>query len=85
MTTDSTSDTHAFYEYLGARLKNGGAEGSPEALVQEWRMQQGEFEATETGLREAIADMEAGDHGRPLKEVAEEIRRKHGFSSTNDA
>ncbi len=85
MTTDSTSDSHAFYDYLGSRLQDGRAEESPEALVQEWRMQQGEFEATEAGLREAIADMEAGDHGRPLNEVAEEIRRKHGFSATNDA
>ena len=85
MATDSTSDSHAFYAYLGSRLQDGKAEESPEALVQEWRMQQGEFEATEAGLREAIADMEAGDRGRPLNEVAEEIRKKHGFSSTNDA
>lgn len=85
MATDSTSDSHAFYDYLGSRLQDGRAEESPEALVQEWRMQQGEFEATEAALREAIADMEAGDNGRPLNEVAEEIRRKHGFSSTNDA
>lgn len=30
-------------------------------------------------IREGLADMEAG-RTRPLREVAEEIRRKHGFT-----
>jgi hypothetical protein len=44
-------------------------------------MRQAEMDATVTDLREAIAEMEAGDQGRPLAEVAEEIRREHNFSS----
>jgi len=83
MSADSISESHAFYEYLGTRLQAGGVEQTPEALVQEWRLRQAEFDATAVGLREAIADMEAGDRGRPLDEVAEEIRREHKFSSTN--
>jgi len=30
-------------------------------------------------IREAIADMEAGDRGRPFDEFVEESRRKHGI------
>jgi len=32
-------------------------------------------------LREAMSDMEAGDTGRLLKEVAEEIRNRHEWTS----
>ena len=35
---------------------------------------------TSIGLRAAISDMEAGDQGRPLSEVADEIRKQHQFS-----
>ena len=31
-------------------------------------------------VSDAIRDMEAGDTGRPLMEVADEIRKKHGWS-----
>jgi putative addiction module CopG family antidote len=30
-------------------------------------------------IREAIAEMEAGDRGRPFDEFVEEFRRKHGI------
>ena len=30
-----------------------------------------------TAIRDAIADMEAGDRGKPFDEFAEEFRRKH--------
>ncbi len=36
---------------------------------------------TTIGLQTAISDMEAGDQGRPLREVVDEIRRQHKFSS----
>ena len=32
-----------------------------------------------TAVNDAIRDMEAGDTGRPLTEVADEIREKHGW------
>ncbi len=32
-------------------------------------------------VNDAIRDMEAGDTGRPLTEVADEIREKHGWST----
>ena len=32
-------------------------------------------------VNDAIRDMEAGDAGRPLTEVADEIREKHGWST----
>ena len=35
-------------------------------------------------IREAIADMEAGDRGRPAVEVIEEMRAKYGLSRTKD-
>ena len=32
-------------------------------------------------VNDAIRDMEDGDTGRPLKEVADEIRARHGWST----
>ena len=31
-------------------------------------------------VEQAVSDMEAGDRGRPLIEVATEIRKKHGWT-----
>jgi hypothetical protein len=30
-------------------------------------------------IREALADMDAGDHGTPLEEFDREFRRRHGL------
>jgi len=84
MSTQEASDSQAFYNFLSAILSNGGVERPPEELVQEWRSQQGEFGETVEGLRAVLADMEAGDSGKPLCEVADEIREKHNFASSSD-
>jgi len=84
MATNSIPDVQAFYLFLGERLDHDRVEESPEELLQEWRALHGELSETAEGLREAIADMEAGDRGRPLHDVADEIRKKHNFSSAHD-
>jgi hypothetical protein len=51
---------------------------SPEELLRQWRLrQQREYDATVKALREAIADMEDGDTGKPFDEFLDEFRQKH--------
>lgn len=84
MATEPTNDAQAFYEFLGQRLGDDGVKKTPEELLHEWRLTQPGFQRSVRDLEEAIADMEAGDRGRPLADVADEIRRKHNFSSSHE-
>lgn len=78
MATDqSTPVTEAelLYQYLGARLRNGGREASVEQLLAEfteYQRQLGKFRAT---LREAEAQSARGE-SKPL-DLEDVIRRGH--------
>ena len=72
------SESAAFYDYFGRSLQNGGRDLPPETILRRWREEK-EYEEACEDIRQGIADMQAG-LGRPLEEVAEEIRRKYGFT-----
>lgn len=80
MSTSIPTEAEAFQTFLAKEIANGGRHKSPEELVQDWRRERQEFDETVAALREAIDDMNAGDHGRPLDEVMRDIRAKHGWS-----
>jgi hypothetical protein len=40
-----------------------------------------ELRASIAAIKEALADMEAGDVGRPVHDVVDELRKKHGLPS----
>jgi hypothetical protein len=77
MSMQSPTELEAFYSFLGDALQRGERETPLEAVVRKWRAER-EFEETCEDIRQGYADMEAG-LGRPLVEVADEIRRKHGI------
>lgn len=77
MPTQLPTDTEAFLVFLANEVKNGGADKSPEELLQLWRA---EHASAIEDIRQSIADLESG-HFRPFAEVDAEIRKKFGFSS----
>jgi hypothetical protein len=79
MNTAPSTEAESFQLFLSKELANGGRHKSPEELVDQWRREQQEFADTVAAVQEAIDDMNAGDPGRPLSEVARDIRKKHGW------
>jgi hypothetical protein len=72
------SDLQRFRDFLNEQLNNGGADLSPEEILDLWRVENplpAELAASVADLKEAIAEMEAGIPGRPAKEVSAEVRR----------
>jgi hypothetical protein len=80
MATESTSEIRAFHQFVGLFLDVEKGKPSPEELVKLWRANEIEQSDAVHALREAIEDMEAGDEGRPLADVARDIRKQFGFS-----
>ena len=74
------TELETFHHFLSEQLATGNKELSPEEFLRLWRAQQRDYDETIEAVKEGVADMEAG-RVRPLRDVAEEIRRKHKSSS----
>ena len=74
------TELETFHQFLSEQLASGNKDLSPEEFLRLWRTRQREHDETIEAVKEGVADMEAG-RTRPLADVAEEIRRKHKFSS----
>ena len=75
MSTQTLTDTEAFYTFLGEQIQNGGREKSPEELLAYWRQRSAQaIEYIEQGER----DWEAGRY-RSIEETDHYIRAKLGF------
>jgi len=79
MSTSTPTEAESFQTFLAKEIANGGRHKSPEELVQDWRRERQEFDETVAALREAIDDMNAGDEGRPVAEVFDDLRREFGW------
>jgi len=81
MATEYLTDAENFQQFLTLQVATTGRNKSPEELLDLWRRRQREQEETLKSIREGIADIEAG-RVYPIAEVADEIRKKHGWSSS---
>jgi hypothetical protein len=77
-----SNELEEFHRFVAEKLAKGEASLSPEAAVDQWR----ELHPTSEDLaedvaavKEALADMVAGDQGIPLAEFDQEFRAKHGL------
>ena len=75
METSTPTDAEAFLSFLAYEVQNGGADKSPEELLQSWRATHAD--AIED-IRQGVRDFEAGRF-RPFEEVDAELRMKFGF------
>lgn len=65
-----------FHRFIGERLTKDAEAMSPEEALDHWRRENpspDDHASNVAAVREAIADMQAGDTGRPAKEVLREI------------
>jgi hypothetical protein len=79
MATERANDLHAFKTVIDEQLISDTVPTVDEVLAR-WDTEnetQEERTATVEALREALADMDAGDTGVPVFEALAELRRKH--------
>jgi hypothetical protein len=80
MTTCMPSELERFHQFLMRELTCGDRLLSPEEVLDRWRADHPvEDDAAETvaALREALADMEAGDRGQSLEDFDRTFRQRH--------
>jgi hypothetical protein len=67
---------------LGEQISNRDSDLTPEECLQLWRAENPtptELHKSVAAVKEALADMEAGDTGKPFDEFVEEFRTKHNI------
>ena len=82
MSTDTNCELSNFHQFIGQQLSSGQVSLSPEEAVELWRLQNRspeEYQADLQAIREALADMEAGDEGVPLDVFRAEFRKRHNL------
>lgn len=80
MATERANDLRAFRDFADAKLSNGGAEPTLDEAIALWDIENApddERDATVEAVKEALADMRAGDKGIPAREFLAEMRRKY--------
>jgi len=83
MAIERANDLHAFRSFVDEQLANGGAELKLDEALARWEFENktdDERSATIRALKEALADMEAGDTGIPAREALAELHRKYHLS-----
>ncbi|MBX9789299.1 MAG: hypothetical protein K2Y37_10320 [Pirellulales bacterium] len=85
MAVDPTTDLERFRDYLSGCLSQGNGL-SPEEALDLWRSDNPSGECISDdveAVRQALADMDAGDKGVPLEEFDREFRKRHGLPSAS--
>jgi hypothetical protein len=80
MSTDANYELQSFHQFIGERLNIGHTSLSPEEALEIWRLQNRspeEFQEDVEAIRQALADMEAGDTGTPVEEFLTEFEKRH--------
>jgi hypothetical protein len=81
MTIDPATEVAQFQQFLADHLQRGECL-SPEEALDLWRVHNPhphESADNVEALRQALADMDAGDRGIPLDEFDREFRRRHNL------
>jgi hypothetical protein len=79
MATERANDLHAFKSFIDQQLAGETVPTVDEVLAR-WDHENetdDERSASVQSLKEALADMDAGDTGMPVREALAQLRRKH--------
>jgi hypothetical protein len=82
MVQRSSEELREFHRFVGTKLQQGGEALSPEDVLDEWRdLVPEDFTPEDSAdairaVREALAQMEAGDRGKPAREILEQLRAR---------
>ena len=80
MATGTQNELSGFHDFPSRKLTSGAVQLSPQEALDLWREEHpgtDDFSNNVGVLREALADMEAGDHGLPLDEFDCKFRQRH--------
>lgn len=80
MSTDTNPELVSFHQFISEQLSAGPPDLSPEEALEVWRLQNRtpeEYATDVQAIREALADMDAGDTGTPVEVFLEEFRKRH--------
>ena len=76
MSQQVVTDLLAFRQFLDVQIASGRANLTPEEIVRLWRENRREFEETVAEVKEALADVAAGDRGVPAEEFMNDLRAR---------
>jgi hypothetical protein len=82
MSVDVNQELLNFHQFLAEQLRLGVPYSSPEEAVEAWRLRNRspeEIAEDVQAIREALADMEAGDTGRPFEQFDREFRKRNNL------
>ena len=82
MATGAQDELSSFSDFLSQELASGAARLSPEEVLDMWRAEHpsaDDYPNDVAALKEALADMEAGDQGMPLEQFDRTFRQRHSI------
>jgi hypothetical protein len=84
MSAEVNQELLSFHQFVGEQIRLRVPYQSPEEALEAWRLRNRtpEERADDVqAIREALADMEAGDTGTPVEDYLDEFRRRHKIKS----
>jgi hypothetical protein len=83
MATDGTHELESFHRFLGRQIADGRGGLSPEECLDLWRAQhpdEGILAEDVEAVREALAEMEAGEKGQLFDDFCAQFRQSNKLS-----
>ncbi|MEX2561249.1 MAG: hypothetical protein WD403_15105 [Pirellulales bacterium] len=80
MSTESANELQAFRRFLDEQIESGRLDLSPEESLRLWQQQRRDLDESVAAVQRALAEMDAGETGKPLAEFADEFRRRNNIS-----
>lgn len=80
----AADELRGFHQFIAEKLGSGATPLSPEEVLDLWREDHPipeDLEESVAAVREALADMAAGDTGRPVDDVLADLRARHGLEN----
>ena len=82
MATGTQGELPSFHDFLSQKLTSDAAQLSPEEALDLWREEHptaDNYSDNVAAVKEALVDMEAGDHGLPLEQFDRKFRQRHSI------
>ena len=79
MTTVVANELECFHQFVEGKLGSASSDLSPEDVLSEWRTTHplsDDLSESVVAVKQALADMRAGDRGRPAEQVIAELRQR---------
>lgn len=83
MAASVSDELEQFHRFIADKLAKGESAVSPEAAVDQWRElhpSSDDLAEDVTAIKEALADLAAGDKGQPLDQFDRDFRAEHNLT-----